>query len=68
MAVRALSADYPRSNQGSKTFLGSGLKRDTVELSGAAVAKSLELMGLSPGEIAAQMGLDIKTIDGYLEN
>lgn len=68
VAVRAISADYPRSNQGSKTSLGSGSRRDTVELSGAAVARSLRLNGLSPAEIAALMGLDIETIDGYLGN
>ena len=66
-AVRAMSAEYPsRSKPGYKTSLGSGSHRDTVELSGAAIAKSLELDGLSPVDIAARMGFDVKTIEGYL--
>lgn len=69
MAMRGVSADYPsRSDQGSKASLGSGSHRDKVELSGAAIARSLRLNGLSPDEIAARMGLDIETIDGYLGN
>ena len=39
---------------------------DSVKLSGTAIAKSLELQGLSPNEIAAQMGLDIISVDTYL--
>lgn len=39
---------------------------DTVELTGAALAKSLKLSGQKPAQIAQKMGIDIKTVDGYL--
>lgn len=55
-----------KSNLGSKTPTGSRPKSDSVKLSGTARAKSLKLQGLTPAQIAAQMGLDIKTVDGYL--
>ena len=38
----------------------------TVELSGAALAKSLKLAGQNPSQIALKMGLNIKTVDSYL--
>lgn len=38
----------------------------TVKLSGAALAKSLKLAGQNPSQIALKMGLNIKTVDGYL--
>jgi DNA-binding CsgD family transcriptional regulator len=41
-------------------------KQDSVKLTPAALAKSLKQSGLSPKQIAQQMGLDIKTIDSYL--
>jgi|GEM_PF-5765362 len=41
-------------------------KHDTVELTGPALAKSLKLAGQTPAQIALKMGLDIKTIDNYL--
>jgi len=55
-----------KSNLGNKTPSGSKPKHDSVKLSGTAIAKSLKLQGLSPNDIAAQMGLDIKTVDSYL--
>jgi hypothetical protein len=41
-------------------------KTDTVQLSSAALALSLEAAGDSPEEIASVMGLDINTVDDYL--
>jgi len=65
--VRAVGENYPRkSNLGSKSPSGSKPRRDSVKLSGTAIAKSLKLQGLSPNQIAVEMGLDIKTVDGYL--
>ena len=55
-----------RSNLGSKTPSEGKPRGDSVKLSGTAIAKSLKLQGLSPNQIAAQMGLDVKTVDGYL--
>jgi hypothetical protein len=37
-----------------------------VDLTGTALAKSLKLQGHSPEQISVSMGLDIKTIDSYL--
>jgi hypothetical protein len=78
MLVSAVSSSIPvrgvrpvgessrtRSNLG-KTLSGSKPKGDSVELSGTAIAKSLKLQGLSQNQIASQMGLDLKTVDGYL--
>ncbi|MDD2541321.1 MAG: hypothetical protein PHH28_09815 [Desulfuromonadaceae bacterium] len=41
-------------------------QHDTVELTGAALAKSLKLSGQKPAQIALKMGVDIKTVDQYL--
>jgi DNA-binding NarL/FixJ family response regulator len=41
-------------------------KHDTVELTGAALAKSLKLSGMNPAQIALKMGLNVKTVDSYL--
>ena len=41
-------------------------QHDTVELTGAALAKSLKLSGQKPAQIALNMGVDIKTVDQYL--
>lgn len=41
-------------------------KEDSVELSGAALAKSLRLQGYSVSMICQKMGLDTKTVEGYL--
>ena len=38
----------------------------TVKLTGTALAKSLKLAGQNPSQIAQKMGVDIKTIDNYL--
>lgn len=38
----------------------------TVELTGPALAKSMKLAGQNPAQIALKMGVDIKTIDNYL--
>jgi hypothetical protein len=38
----------------------------TVELTGTALAKSLKLSGQNPAQIALKMGLDIKTVNSYL--
>jgi hypothetical protein len=38
----------------------------TVELTGTALAKSLKLSGQNPVQIALKMGLDIKTVNSYL--
>jgi len=37
-----------------------------VDLTGTALAKSLKLQGHTPEQISVSMGLDIKTIDSYL--
>jgi hypothetical protein len=39
---------------------------DTVKLTGTALAKSLKLAGQTPAQIALKMGLDINTINSYL--
>lgn len=39
---------------------------DTVKLTGVALAKSLKLAGQTPAQIAVNMGMPVKTIDGYL--
>lgn len=41
-------------------------KQDTVELTGTALAKSLKLSGQTAAQIALKMGLDVKTVDSYL--
>ncbi|KAA0891401.1 hypothetical protein [Oryzomonas rubra] len=41
-------------------------QHDTVELTGTALAKSLKLAGQSPAQIALKMGVDVKTVDSYL--
>ena len=41
-------------------------KQDTVELSGSALAKSLEQSGQTPEQIAEAMGVSIETVDSYL--
>jgi len=41
-------------------------KHDSVKLTGAALAKSLKLGGMTPKQIAQKMGLDLKTVDSYL--
>ena len=65
--VRAVGeSNRTKSNLGFKTPSGLQPKGDSVKLSGTAVAKSLKLQGMSANQIAAQMGLDIKTVDGYL--
>lgn len=37
-----------------------------VELTAAAIAKSMELQGLTSKQISSSMGLDVKTVDSYL--
>ena len=37
-----------------------------VDLTGTALAKSMKLQGQTPEQISVAMGLDIKTVDGYL--
>ena len=37
-----------------------------AKLSGKALAKSLDAQGLTPWQIAAMMGTDLKTVDEYL--
>jgi hypothetical protein len=41
-------------------------QHDTVKLTGVALAKSLKLAGQTPSQIALNMGMPVKTIDGYL--
>jgi len=45
---------------------GTQPTNDIVELTGTAQAKSLKQSGQTPAQIAAQMGLDLQTVDGYL--
>ena len=40
--------------------------QDSVQLSGAALARSLKIAGQTPTQIAMKMGIDIKTVDNYL--
>jgi|GEM_PF-6177891 len=37
-----------------------------VDLTATAIAKSMELQGLTSKQISSSMGLDIKTVDSYL--
>lgn len=41
-------------------------KKDSVKLSGAAQARSLKHQGQTIAQIALQMGLDAKTVSGYV--
>jgi hypothetical protein len=41
-------------------------QHDTVKLTGTALAKSLKLAGQNPAQIALKLGLDLKTVDSYL--
>ena len=41
-------------------------KTDTVHLSGAALARSLQLQGYSPEGIAARLGTSVRVVDQYL--
>lgn len=41
-------------------------KHDSVELTKTALAKSLKLSGQTVSQIALTMGLDVKTVNGYL--
>lgn len=45
----------------------SGPSKDTVELSGSALAQSLKSRGFSVEQIALQMGLDVNTVSTYLK-
>lgn len=40
--------------------------QDVVKLSGAALAKSFEMQGMTASEIAVMLGVDLATVDGYL--
>ncbi|MBJ6727219.1 hypothetical protein [Geomesophilobacter sediminis] len=40
--------------------------RDVVQLSGLALAKSLEMQGMTPDQIAAELGIDVTTVDNWL--
>ncbi len=42
-------------------------QQDSVQLSGVALARSLKIEGQTPAQIAMKMGLDIKTINSYLD-
>jgi len=41
-------------------------QHDSVHLTGTALVKSLKQSGLTVAQIAQKMGLDVKTVDGYL--
>jgi len=41
--------------------------KDTVELSGSALAQSLKTRGFSVEQIALQMGVDVSTVSSYLK-
>ena len=63
----AVAAAPPAYNEGSTTSQpATAAKTDTVQLSSAALALSLEAAGDSSEEIASIMGLDITTVDDYL--
>lgn len=40
--------------------------QDSVQLSGAALARSLKIAGQTPTQIAIKMGIDIKMVNSYL--
>jgi len=42
-------------------------KTDTVHLSGAALARSLQHQGYSPEGIAARLGTSVRVVDNYLD-
>jgi len=68
--VQGVTAPYPtpapRPYQAAKAAEIATPKAYTVELSGAALAKSLKLEGYTPLMISIKMGLDMKTVDQYL--
>ena len=76
MAISSITASYgsyavaavsPTYYVGSATSQPApAAKTDTVQLSSAALALSLEAAGDCPEEIASIMGLDITTVDDYL--
>ncbi|HBA73571.1 MAG: hypothetical protein A2X82_15630 [Geobacteraceae bacterium GWC2_55_20] len=55
-----------KSKQSSKTDELSAKKSYSVELSGAAMARSLKLQGYTVRMISIKMGLDLTTVNQYL--
>lgn len=55
-----------KSNQSSKTAELSAKKSYSIELSGAALARSLKLQGYTVRMISIKMGLDLTTVNQYL--
>ncbi|MDO9309484.1 MAG: hypothetical protein Q7V04_10505 [Deltaproteobacteria bacterium] len=55
-----------KSKQSSKTDELSAKKSYSVELSGAALARSLKLQGYTVRMISIKMGLDLTTVNQYL--
>lgn len=55
-----------KTYQAAKTTQPSTPKAYSVQLSGEALARSLQLQGYSVTMIAFKMGVDVKTVDLYL--
>ena len=63
----AIGSKYPsKAFQSYQASPIAKFRGDSVELSGTAKAKSLELQGFTASEIAAQMGLTVPMVKNYL--
>jgi hypothetical protein len=66
MAQTASAAKTAAAQSESPAQASPGFEEDTVKLSAAAQAKLMHRQGQSPALIAATLGTDVKSIDGYL--
>ena len=66
MAQTVSAAKTAAAQSESQAKASPGFKEDTVKLSAAAQAKLMHRQGQSPALIAATLGTDVKSIDGYL--
>jgi predicted transcriptional regulator len=56
-----------KSVQTIKQTVSPAARKDSVELSGSALAQSLKSRGFSVDQIALQMGVDVSTVSKYLK-
>jgi hypothetical protein len=66
LSSAAAAAAAPLQSAPQQTVAVTPPKHDSVTLTGTALAKSLKLAGQNAAQIAQKMGIDIKTVDGYL--
>jgi hypothetical protein len=64
--TQAVSSAKAAPAQAEPTAKTASLQPDTVKLSAAAQAKMMHRQGQSAALIAATLGTDIKSVDGYL--